>query len=138
MTTHRSRYCQAGDCLPASRCGMGSLDAFDLPASRVDGRANRHALGDERDLLSSANRLPVALFAARVFLLRSTVYNISALSSGRAYGRRSGRNCARACANGWGGGSPSPGSSTAARSSRPKRGCAKGEADAVGYDAARR
>ena len=37
---------------------------------------DRHALGDERDLLSSANRLPVALFAMPGFPPRSTVYNI--------------------------------------------------------------
>jgi transposase len=56
---------------------MGSPGGAD-PAGEAGRTAapDRHALGDERDLLSSAHRLPVALFAARVFPPRSTVYNI--------------------------------------------------------------
>ena len=56
---------------------MGSLGASDTAGEAGWTAApDRHVLGDERDLLSSANRLPVALFAAPVFPPRSTVYNI--------------------------------------------------------------
>jgi hypothetical protein len=45
---------------------MGSLGASDSAGeARRTAAPDRHALGDERDLRSSANRLPVALFAAR-------------------------------------------------------------------------
>jgi transposase len=37
---------------------------------------DRHACGDERDLLSAAHRLPLALSAPRSLSARSTVYNI--------------------------------------------------------------
>ena len=45
---------------------MGSLGASGSAGEAGRTAApDRHALGDERDLLSFANRLPVALFAAR-------------------------------------------------------------------------
>ena len=45
---------------------MGSLGASDSAGEAGRTAApDRHALGDERDPLSSANRLPVAVFAAR-------------------------------------------------------------------------
>jgi hypothetical protein len=63
--TDRSTYRQAGGGLPSdltdrngSACNWGRR-------SPADGRARPTCLGDERDLLSSANRLPVTLFAAR-------------------------------------------------------------------------
>ena len=71
---------------------------------------------------------------------RSTVYNIF-----RAFQRQgvweaiwegTARGPARTAAGGRR--APAPASSIAARSSRPKRGCAKGEADAVGYDAGKK
>ena len=64
----RSRYRQAGDYLP-SDWSDAEWDRFGTSDSAGEARRtaapDRHALGDERDLRSSANRLPVALFAAR-------------------------------------------------------------------------
>ena len=63
----RSRYRQAGDCLPSD---LNDAE-WERLAPLIPGEAgrtatqDRYAGGDERDLLSSSNRLPLALFAAR-------------------------------------------------------------------------
>ena len=105
----RSTYRQAGDRLPSDLSdGEWERLAPLIPPAKPGGPAqDRHALGDERDLLSSANRLPVRYLPRRVFPPRSTVYNIFRAFRGRRV-RRS-ENCARRCANGCGGASPSAG-----------------------------
>ncbi len=61
----------------SDRSGMGALGAADsVGEARRTAAQDRHALGDERDFLSSEDRLPVAVFAAGDFPPRSTVYNI--------------------------------------------------------------
>jgi hypothetical protein len=56
---------------------MGVLRAVDsVGEARRAVAQDRRALGDEHDLLSSANRMPMALFAARDLPAHSTVCNI--------------------------------------------------------------
>ena len=103
---------------------MGALGGVDSGGEAWRAAAqDRHAFGDERDLLSPANRLPMALFPGGIFPPRSTVYNIFRAFQREGVWERIGRNCARPCANGWGGRrARAPASSTAARSSQPKKG----------------
>ena len=125
----------------SDRSGMGAPGARDsVGETRRTAAQDRHALGDERDLLSSANRLSVAVIATR---------DLSAALNGLQHLPRF--PAAGSVGGDLGGAARGP-ARTAGAGSEPqrrrhrqpvaqvvrKRGCAKGEADAAGYDAGKR
>ena len=86
----RSRYRQAGNGLPSD---LSDPEWDRLAPSDSGGEAgrtaapDRHALGDERDLLSPANRLPVAVFAARgLSAALDRLQHLPRLPAGRSVG----------------------------------------------------
>ena len=119
---------------------MGALGAVDPRSEAWRAAAqDRHAFGDERDLHLLRTGCPWRYLPPGFSPPRSTVYNIF-----RAFQRdgvweaiweelraalreRLGREAA-----------PAPASSTASRSSRPKRGMRERRRDAVGYDAGKK
>jgi hypothetical protein len=76
---HRATYKQSGRGLPSDfdRRAVGGFGAADPRGqARRAAAQDGYARGDERDLLSPAHRLPVAVSAVRPVPPRSTVYNI--------------------------------------------------------------
>ena len=124
--TDRSRYRQAGDCLPSDLTDPEwERLAQWIPPAKPGGRPRK------TDMRSAMNAIfyllrtgcPWRYLPRGIFPPRSTVYNIFRAFQRQGVWERSGRNCAPPCANGWGGRrAPAPASSTASRSSRPKKG----------------
>ncbi len=139
----RSRYRQAGDCLPSDLSDaewdrLGPL----IPTAKPGGRPRKTdmAFGDERDLLSSANRSPMAVSAARgLFASFDGLQHLPRLPAGGRVGGDLGGTARGAARTAGAGGQPQR-----RRDRQPvaevcgKRGCAKSEADAVGYDAGKK
>jgi transposase len=120
---------------------MGAPGATDSAGeARRTAAQDRHALGDERDLLSSANRLPVALFAARDLpAALDGLQHLPRFPAGGPVGGDLGGTARGPARTAGTGGEPQR-----RRHRQPvaqvgrKRGCTKGEADAVGYDAGKK
>jgi hypothetical protein len=125
----------------SERSGMGALGAADSAGEAWRAAAqDRHAFGDERDPLSPENRLPMAIFAARgLSAAFDGLQHLPRLPAGRSVGGDTG-GAARGPARTIGAG----GQPQRRRHRQPvaqvgrKGGCAKGEADAVGYDAGKK
>ena len=122
----RSTYRQAGDRLPSDLTdGEWERLAQLIPQAKPGGRPRK------TDMRSAMNAIfyllrtgcPWRYLPGRVFPPRSTVYNIFRAFQREGMWEAIWEECARPCANGWGGRrARAPASSTAARSSRPKRG----------------
>jgi transposase len=120
---------------------MGPLGAADSTGqARRTAAQDRHALGNECDLLSSANRLLVALFAARGLpAALDGLQHLPRFPAGGSVGSDLGGAARGPARTAGAGGEPQRrGHRQPVAQVGRKRGCAKGEADAVGYDAGKK